>query len=119
MDRILLAYDGSAKAQEALFAATYLAGSWNAPLDVVTATEGDAAATMAKAGQYAEKCGVHAMPVGGQGPAAEAILRAAQEQGSNLLIMGGYGRGPLLHVVLGSAVDGVLRKTRVPVLICQ
>lgn len=118
MDRILLAYDGSAKAQEALFAATYLAGSWHAPLDLVTA-EDDVAATIAQAVEYAERCGVRATPVGGRGPAPGAILRAAQARGSNLLIMGGYGRGPLLHVALGSAVDGVLREIRVPVLICQ
>jgi len=33
---VLLAYDGSSKAQEGLFVATYLAGRWGIPLVVVT-----------------------------------------------------------------------------------
>jgi nucleotide-binding universal stress UspA family protein len=33
--------------------------------------------------------------------------------------MGGYGRRPELEVVLGSAVDQVLRESRSPVLICR
>lgn len=121
LDRILLAYDGSEKAEEALFAATYLAGRWNAPLDVVTVVDAglDSAETLARAGAYAEDCGVQPTLVGGRGPAADAILTAAAERGSSLLVMGSYGRGPLLEVALGSAVDGVLRRTRAPVLICQ
>jgi nucleotide-binding universal stress UspA family protein len=34
-------------------------------------------------------------------------------------VMGGYGFGPMLEVVLGSTVDEVLRTSRRPVLICR
>jgi nucleotide-binding universal stress UspA family protein len=33
--------------------------------------------------------------------------------------MGGYGLSPVLEVVLGSAVDQVLRTSRQPMLICR
>ena len=39
--------------------------------------------------------------------------------GSHGGMMGGYGYGPVAEVVLGSAVDGVLRASRQPVLICR
>ena len=121
MDRILLAYEGNPWADEALFAATYLASRWGAPLTVVSVVEGSVADAerLVRAGEYAEDCGVQATLVGGRGSAADAILTAAIEQRSNLLIMGGYARGPALGAMLGSTVDDVLRKTRVPVLICQ
>jgi nucleotide-binding universal stress UspA family protein len=36
-----------------------------------------------------------------------------------LIIMGGYGFSPVMEIVLGSAVDEVLRTSRRPVLICR
>jgi nucleotide-binding universal stress UspA family protein len=33
--------------------------------------------------------------------------------------MGGYGHSPVMEVVLGSAVDQVLRESRQPTLICR
>jgi nucleotide-binding universal stress UspA family protein len=53
------------------------------------------------------------------GPVDEAILAAAREHACNLILMGGYGLSPLLEFALGSAVDKVLRKAEVPVLICR
>jgi nucleotide-binding universal stress UspA family protein len=53
------------------------------------------------------------------GLVAEAILETADTQQSDLIIMGGYGARPLLEVVLGSAVDEVLRKSHKPMLICR
>jgi len=44
---------------------------------------------------------------------------AAQAQESNLIVMGSYGYNPVLEVVLGSAVDQVLRSSQHPTLICR
>ena len=49
----------------------------------------------------------------------DAILKTAEAQGSNLIIMGGYGHSPVLEVVYGSAVDQVLRESQQPTLICR
>ena len=117
----LLAYDGSPKADEALFVATYVAGSWAIPLVVVTVMEGDRATgqALARARQYLETHGVQATCVEESGPVAEAVLRTADEHQSDLIIMGGYGSSPVLEVVLGGAVDQVLRASRRPMLICR
>jgi nucleotide-binding universal stress UspA family protein len=121
LSRVLLAYDGSSKADEALFVATYLAGQWQIPLVVVTVIEmgRTTSETLARAQSYLETHGVQAVFVKESGPVAEAILKTADEHQSDLIIMGGYGHSPVLEVVLGSAVDQVLRASQRPMLICR
>ena len=117
LERALLAYDGSPKAREALFVATYLAARWKMALTVVTVVETGrvTADTLLRAANYLEEHGVEATLVQQSGPVAEVILQAAQAHQSDLLIIGGYGYGPVLEVVVGSAVDQVLRASQQPV----
>jgi nucleotide-binding universal stress UspA family protein len=129
MRRLLLAYDGSPKAQEALFVSTYLAGQWEIPLAVVAVVEQERTTpeTVAMARAYLEEHGVQATfvgesvdkSVGEPGDVSDVILRAAREQQSELIVMGGYGFSPMLEIVLGSTVDHILRSSHYPVLICR
>jgi nucleotide-binding universal stress UspA family protein len=121
LDRALLAFDGSSKSEEALYLATYLAGRWKIPLVVLTVHEGDRVgeATLGRAVEYARDHDVEPVTELKTGPVDEAILAAAREHACNLILMGGYGLSPLLEFALGSAVDKVLRKAEVPVLICR
>lgn len=121
LDRALLAFDGSSKSEEALYLATYLAGRWKIPLVVLTVYEGDRVgeATLGRAVEYARDHDVEPVAELKTGPVDEAILAAAREHACNLILMGGYGLSPLLEFALGSAVDKVLRKAEVPVLICR
>jgi len=117
----LLAYDGSAKAQEALFVATYLAGRWKGDLTIVTVMEAGRVSdeTLGVAYECTRRRGVAAECIQANGPIAAAILETAAAQDVDHLILGGYGYSPVVEVVLGSAVDEVLRKTELPVLICR
>jgi nucleotide-binding universal stress UspA family protein len=121
LNRPLLAYNGSPKAKEALYVATYLALRAQAPLVVVSVLEGshDPAAALAEAKTYLERHGVQASYVQEQGPVAGAILRSAGAHNADLILMGGYEHPPVVEVLLGSAVDEVLRTSRQPVLICR
>lgn len=121
MKRALLAYDGSPKAQEALFVAAYLASRWQTELVVVTVLEGDRTTsdTLLRARTYLESRNVQATYVERAGPVGRTILQVGAEQDSDLMIMGGYGFSPVLEAVLGSSVDQVLRKSQQPVLVCQ
>jgi nucleotide-binding universal stress UspA family protein len=126
LSRPLLAYDGSPKAKEALYIATYLAARGResgeqAPLVVVTVVEGGEVTpdTLVEAGQYLEAQGVEVILLRKYGSVAEVIMEAVEEHGGDLILMGGYGHSPLLEVVLGSAVDRVLRASPQPVLICR
>ena len=118
--RALLAYDGSPRADEALFVAAYVAGQWDMALAVVTAaTDRIGPHVQRRAHEYLAMHGIHAKYKLKTGPAAEAILQTAEEHGSDLIIMGNYGPHPLLEVVRGSTVDDVLRNSRQPMLICR
>ncbi len=113
VNRVLLAYDGSSKADEALFVSTYLAGRWNVDLTVVTVLMGEqtTARTIRRARRYLEQHEIEAKYVTEHGPVGEAILQAAEERGSELIVMGGYSN-PVLEIVFGSTVDEVLRDGR-------
>ena len=49
----------------------------------------------------------------------ESETRWRYSGGCDLILMGGYGHGPAVELVLGSAVDQVLRESRWPALICR
>ena len=121
LERALLAYDGSPKAEEALYVATYLATRWRIPLVVITVLEAGRTTsdTLDRARRYLTRRGGEATFVKGYGPAAEEIIRTAKVHDCDLIITGGYGFDPVREIVLGSNVDNVLRKSRQPVLICR
>jgi nucleotide-binding universal stress UspA family protein len=121
LQQLLLAYDGSPKANEALFVARYMVEQWHSALLVVTAGEGgrtgEALANRARG--YLNEHGVKADYLIMQGEPGTVILQAAGENESDLILMGGYGSSPLAGIVAGSVVDAVLRSRNRPVLICR
>jgi nucleotide-binding universal stress UspA family protein len=126
LSRPLLAYDGSPKAKEALYIATYLAARGQdagiaGPLVILTVVNGGQVTTdtLADAGEYARSQGAQATPVLEHGPVAGTILATAEAHDCDLILIGGYGYSPMVEVVLGSAVDEVLRASRQPVLVCR
>jgi nucleotide-binding universal stress UspA family protein len=121
LDHVLLAFDGSAKAREALFICAYLAGAWGSRLTVLTVEDGHltGADAVQFAHQYLEFHEVEATFVSQAGQAAEVIAELAAAEGADIVAMGGYGRVPLLEVVVGSVVNRILPLVRRPVLICR
>ena len=121
MDRALLSYDGSPKADEALFVATYLASRWPLTLTVVTVeTEYTSREALTRARDYLTEHGIQNVNyVLRQMPIAEAVLETAVEYEIDYLIMGGFGFRPMMHLMLGSTVDTILRRFKHPILICR
>jgi nucleotide-binding universal stress UspA family protein len=121
LNSALLAYDGSPKANEALFIAAYLVGKWEIPLSVVTIEENPSISrdTLGTARRYLEARQVEAKYLSLSGPVVETILQTASELGSDLLLLGGYGHGPFLDIVMGSKVDKLLRAYSQPMLISR
>ncbi len=121
MKKALLAFDRSSKAREALYVATYLAGMWQIPLVVVSVNEkaNSAGQALDEARAYLDDHGIQAKYIEEDGDQAEGILRTCNTEECDFLLMGGYGYGPVLDVVLGSTVNEILRRTIRPVLICR
>jgi nucleotide-binding universal stress UspA family protein len=131
LDSALLAFGPGRRAEEALFVATYIAGSWQIPLTVLMVNgrqkqsihlSGHGAASptpVERARSYLESNGIQATYIEESGDSARAILLNAEAHNANFLIMGGYESGPLRESVFGSTLDHVLRSTRRPVLICR
>lgn len=119
--RVVLAYDGSDKSREALFVLRHLATCWRIQSTILAVDGGNQGRGLVdSAVRYIQEAG-GATPGTRleQGPVEEAILRVMEDEGAELLVMGGYGYQPLLKMVLGSTVDRVLRVAWFPVLICR
>ena len=120
IDRVLLAYDGNPKSNEALYLSAYLAGQFKLLLTVVCVEDERVdSETLDAARDYLHERKVHAEYVQTRGAVGESILNTAEEQNTDLIVMGGYGYRPMLELVLGSKLDDVLRRSRQPVLMCH
>jgi nucleotide-binding universal stress UspA family protein len=121
LDSALLAYDGSPKAKEALFVATYLADRWQIPIAVASVIERKRVTdtTLKQAKDYLENHGVQATYTLKDGPITKGILEAIEEVRSDFLILGGYGHSPIVKLVLSSTLDELLRESGKPMLICR
>jgi nucleotide-binding universal stress UspA family protein len=120
-EHMLLAYDGSQKGKEALYIAAYLASKYNKRVTVLVVDEdrADGEELLSEAKVYlGDRC-ANAIFRQQTGWVSDAILTVAREQQVDSIVMGGYGLSPLFEAIFGSTVDGVLRKTSIPVLVCQ
>lgn len=120
LERALLAYDGSLRAQEALFIGTYMACAWHTDLTVLTVDElNNADEIIEEARQYLEERNVAADIRIEKGLAGEVILRVAEERNADFLLLGGFSASPVIEVILGSTVEHLLQTAEHPMLICH
>ncbi len=121
LNHALLAYDGSLKAQEALFIASYLAAKWKIALSVLSIGDDENInQILGDAQKYLEGYQVHAEYLLAHGnDNSEIINQYVVELQADFLIIGGYSRNPILEVLQGGDVDQLLRLTEIPVVICR
>ena len=58
-----------------------------------------------------------AEPVLVMGHTAEEILRLADDDGAELIVVGSHGHGGFHHLLVGSTTDALLRRATVPVVV--
>jgi nucleotide-binding universal stress UspA family protein len=136
-DRILVPTDGSAEgkravahaidlaeAHEAAVSALYvintasynglpMESSWESVTTLLKTDAQDALNTVVDLGQE------HGVPVETEiteGSPSKEIVRAAETDGCDLIVMGTHGRGGIDRLLLGSVAEKVVRGARVPVL---
>ncbi len=120
IQKILLAYDGSASCRKIL---QFLASSplfANLPLHIITVgkTSGDtqAIARLAEAEKGTKQAGFNPIAELLVGHAEEAIIQYQEKNNIDLLLMGTHGHSRIRSLVIGSTTAQVLRKTAIPVL---
>ena len=119
--RALLAYDGSDLAKEALFVATYLADAWDTELLVFTAVEGSklTAEVQDYVRRYLEFHELDAEYILSEHNAMDHLKQTAEERNVDVVLMGSHGGSVLQQVFVGSALDHMLRESKVPTFICR
>jgi len=119
--RALLAYDGSERAKEALFVATYLAEIWKTELIVFTALDGARIKPEVQdyVKRYLEIHEVEADYIVTEQDSKAILKSTIAEQQADLVLMGTYGRSVIREVVSGGTLDYLLREAGVPTFICR
>jgi nucleotide-binding universal stress UspA family protein len=118
MDNALLAFDGSTKSKEALFVATYLAEKWQTRLMVLTISEDGDKSVQNYARSYLELHEIQA-DYSSKSGSFDIFLKTIKECQINLVIMGSYGATAIKEVIVGSAVNYLLRNADCSLLICK
>lgn len=121
LQKPLLAYDGTPKADLALYIAAYMALKWQVALSVVTVKQRGRTTkkTLEQAQKYLSRHGVTAQYFLEEGNVTNILIDKLETSLSDLLILGSYEYSPLLEPVLGGTLDDILRNCKVPMLICQ
>jgi nucleotide-binding universal stress UspA family protein len=52
-------------------------------------------------------------------PVADILLQAARDVAADVIVMGTHGRSGIMHLLLGSVAEGVLRQSDLPVLLVR
>ena len=136
--KILVPYDGSHHSERALETAIHMAQTDGASIHILYAYDklpdylGEpnlqevlnrvltaARELMESAAQQAHDKGVEVTTDVLEGPPAEAILRVAEAEDFDLIIMGSRGLGHLKGLLLGSVSERVLRQAKIPVMIMR
>lgn len=117
--RVLLAYDGSEKAQRALYWARRLQSEFESRVWVVSAATdpADSQAWFSKMRADIEQRGLMDFDfLSREGDPSQEILAAAEENRIDLILMGRYGHSAWVDRITGSTLDRVLRNTSLAVL---
>jgi nucleotide-binding universal stress UspA family protein len=122
LKRVLLAYDGSPKSEEALFLAAYISTFWELSLTVITILEAGhphiTPETIIHAQEYLEYYGVPASYIEEAGEPGNRILQAGTEHRADLILMGGYCGHPRRHSN-HQALDQVLNESHQTIMVCR
>jgi nucleotide-binding universal stress UspA family protein len=115
----LVAYDGSRKAEEALFAAAYLGAKWDTRLVVVTVDDlaRTGTATLDEARATLERYDLAADYVLAAGNVADAVVEVASERGCDLVVLGSSRAARVVESVVGGTLVRTLLHAQRPVLV--
>jgi nucleotide-binding universal stress UspA family protein len=121
LSHALLAYNGSPKSKQALYLAAYMAGKWQIKLSVITVLEDKDVSpeVIGEAQTYLDQLGISADYIVLRGSVPSAILITTEDTRCDFIILGGYSQHAIINVLIDKIADQVMRKTGLPMVICQ
>jgi len=135
MERIVVGFDGSDQAREALERAadiaggatvavvssanvrTFFRGAGLSPVDPADAEAREKA--LADAREFLEGRGVNGVYIEGHGSPADVIVQEAEESGADLIVVGARGLGAAKRIALGSVSTNVVHHAHCDVLVVR
>ncbi len=120
LNKVLLAYDGSNFANDALSMLKSLGTKMPFYLKILSVISVDQAPTLLEEAKKAfEPATTDVEYIVREGDPEVEILDYAAEEGVDLIAMGAYGHGRIIELILGSTTEYVLRNAKVPVLLLR
>lgn len=119
IERVVVAYDGSPHAKQALHLAADLGESWGGKYAVVTVSGEHAQERLQEARSYIEAHSMEVEYVAREGDPREVILEFCEERDADLLVMGAYGHSKVREMLLGSTTAHLINHARCPVLLTR
>lgn len=125
--RVLLATDGSPHSEAATEAAGRIARQARLPISVVSVVTGshnderrkEAERAVSAAEERLKGLGLQAEGQVAEGRPDEAIIKAAEAAGADLIVVGSHGRTGLTKILLGSVAERVIGHAPCPVLVVK
>lgn len=121
IERIGLAYDGSASAKEALALALDISGQtkWPITVVIVNSDPSKAADLSAQLEEIVQKGQAECEVILSKGRDAEEILDFIRKSNIDLMVMGAFGHNRLRELLLGSTTSRILQESPIPVLLIR
>ncbi|MFQ5705912.1 MAG: universal stress protein [bacterium] len=121
ISKILVAYDGSDKANKALQLVAFFGTKLKANIVVLAVHENDQVRNkyLQEADAYLEpyKCDLEL--IGVSGSPEKSIVQLANEKACDLIVIGAFGHSRIREAILGSTTEQVMRAARIPVLLSK
>jgi nucleotide-binding universal stress UspA family protein len=122
ISHVLLAFDGSHGASRSLQQGIDLASALGLPMTIVSVTGDDTMGAEVHLHEALELAKGRGLAPRGQllkGNAEDEILKYAEQNKMDLIVMGAYGHTRIREFILGSTTSHVIRKSRVPVMLTR
>jgi len=116
---VLMAYDGSTHAQNALRTAVAFAEAWKTPLKILVVGGEASESSVDEVRAYLDSHKIEGEILRDSGDPSEAIVDTAVTAGADLVVMGAYGHSKVRELVVGSTTTYVINHANCPVLLAR
>lgn len=119
--KIIVAYDGSDKANNALQLTGFFAAQLSIPVTVLTLHDNEQIRSkfLHEAATYLEPYTIQMETVGLPGSPEMEIVNFSKGNDFGLIIMGAFGHSRIREAILGSTTEQVMRKSQIPLMLCH